>query len=724
MATVIFKPTEACNARCIYCDVVHKKPRSPATMPLRTLELFFERVNEFLAEKPLEHMEIVWHGGEPLLLGRDYFMKAIHFQRTHCAGTSDRIHHNIQSNLTLFSKEYADIFRSLGVRSLGTSYDPMPGVRGLGSKRDTNAYNRKFLDAIALAEEEGFNWGLIYVVTKLSLPRPLEIFHFLSNLSRKGAFTFNPVLLYGNDERKIGHLRITPEEYASFLGEIFPVWWRDREYFCQIDPFHTLTQTLLDDRRALMCADSGTCARSHLNVSSDGGISQCGRAADWGLLDYGSIFDKSFSRVFADPQKELLLERNTILPQTDCSGCRFWDICHGGCPLDSWSATGSFFHKSEWCLAKKSFIEKYFEPTVGAAAGATEHLQTQQPCAPVDKHSDTELLRSAEHSDTASLHDARHPDTACLQGAKQSDTVRPHGAKHSDTARPHVPDHRESVDYTWINPIGGLGDTLMISGVLKLVSEKDPSRKFNLVARTKYGPLLEGHPAIERIGHPRPGARFLSTNYWDEEDYGRPGSRAFQLLARMFGLEPPIEERLYVPGEFSVDPVLLRAIPWKRRNILFCQGSDSPRKQMPIEKWEKLAGLPAGRKIGIVQAGNRNDVYIRGTYSLLGLTSPRHLISMLDRFDAVVTGDNFIMHAAHLRGVPAVVLWGPTDHRVYGYSGHIHHQAEIKCGQPGGCIGPGAGDVYRTRCPEGVAHCMNTFDPEIIFNSIADLLKR
>ncbi|HIJ68919.1 MAG TPA: radical SAM protein, partial [Deltaproteobacteria bacterium] len=69
MATVIFKATEACNARCIYCDVVHKKPRNPVTMPLETLELFFSRINEFLTEKPQEKLDLVWHGGEPLLLG-------------------------------------------------------------------------------------------------------------------------------------------------------------------------------------------------------------------------------------------------------------------------------------------------------------------------------------------------------------------------------------------------------------------------------------------------------------------------------------------------------------------------------------------------------------------------------------------------------------------------------------------------------------------------------
>ncbi|MFZ2446697.1 MAG: radical SAM protein [Syntrophobacteraceae bacterium] len=682
MATVIFKPTEACNSRCIYCDVVHKKPRTPVTMPLETLELFFSRINEFLIERPDEYMEIIWHGGEPLLLGPDYLRRAIDFQRTRCAGTSNRIHHNIQSNLTLFSRDYAEIFKALGVKTIGTSYDPITGVRGLGSRRDTESYNRRFLDAIALAEEEGFNWGLIYVVTRLALPRPLEIFHFLNNLSPKGAFMFNPVLLYGNDERKIGHLRISPEEYADFLGAIFPVWWRDRENYCQVDPFYTLSRTLLEDSRNLLCADSGACAHSHLNLSSDGRMSQCGRAADWGLLDYGSIFEKTFSEVFADPQREIFLKRNEILPESDCKGCRFWEICHGGCPLDSWSATGSFLHKSEWCLAKKTFIEKYLEPTAGVHTAA--HIPGTTPAPPP---AGRPVLPAPSRSKTAAKNE------------------------HSE-------------DFPWINPIGGLGDTLMISGVLKLVFDADPSRKFNLVERTKYGPLLEGHPAIARIGHPHPGARFISTNYWDEKEYGLPGARAFQVLAGVFGLEPPVVERLYVPWELRDNPVIMAAIPWRKKNVLICQSSDSPRKRMPLEKWEALVRMLLDKKLGVVQAGKMNDGYIRGAYSLLGLTSPRRLVSILRHFDAVVTADNFIMHAAHLCAVPAVVLWGPTDHRVYGYAGQAHLRATPACASPGGCIGPGKGNVYQTGCPEGPAHCMNTLEIQTVFDSVVGLLRK
>ncbi len=678
MATVIFKPTEACNARCIYCDVVHKKPRGPVTMPLETLELFFSRVNEFLLERPHEPLEIIWHGGEPLLLGPDYFARALAFQQKHCAATADRIHHSIQSNLTLFRREFTEILKALGINTLGTSYDPIGNIRGLGRSRDWRTYNQKFMDAIALIEAEGFNWGVIYVVTKLSLAKPLEIFQFLANLTPKGSFMFNPVLIY---DRRFEHLKVTPEEYADFLGAILPTWWAHQAELPQVQPFESLAGNLLEESRLLMCSDSGECAYNHINLLPDGSLSHCGRSADWGLLDYGSIFEKSFSQVLADPQRDLLRQRNTILPETDCQGCRFWPICHGGCPLDAWSGSGSFHHKSEWCHGKKDFIEKYFEPLVNAdsATGAGSRPELSQPSPP-----------------------------------KRARTGKGQPA----------PEPEENGEPPWINPIGGLGDTLMISGVLKQVSDQDASRKFNLVARTKYPPFLEGHPAIAHIGHPPPGARLISTNYWHHQDYQLSGHRAYQVLARIFGLKTPVAETLYVPWEIQDDPVLLGLIPWKKRNVLICQSSDSPRKQMGMARWELLVERLNRERIGVVQAGRLRDGYVRGAYSLLGLTTPRQLIAILRHFDAVVTADNFIMHAAHLTGTPAVVLWGPTDHSVYGYAGQIHLQAQADCEYPGGCLGPENGNLYQIDCPRGAAHCVDTLPLATIYSAVRTLLKK
>ncbi len=678
MATVIFKATTACNSRCAYCDGVREGKRSPRPLPLEMLEKFFFRVNEFLMARPEETMEIIWHGGEPLLLGPKYYEEALRFQQKHCAQSRSRIRHCIQSNLTLLKPEMLPPLKELGITSFGSSYEMIPNVRGLGPGRDSLAYNRRFLDAVALLEKEGFSWGIIYVVTRPALDRPLEVFQHLANLIPKGAFGFNQVLLYGRD---LDYLKITPEEFADFLGAIFPEWWKRREELPQVHPFDSIVDGLLGQATRFTCCDSGICARTHFSVLPDGAISHCGRSADWDLLEYGSIMDRSLMEVFDDPQRKVLLQRDTVLPETDCKDCRFWQMCHGGCPLDAWSVSGSFLHKSEWCMEKKRFIEKYVDPVLNAE---------KQSCKGQDK---TSAIPPAGHL----------------------------AARAGDDRNGSAPRNGEA---TWIDPYGGLGDTLMLSGVLKQAYDKDPSLRFNLVDRTKYRAILEGHPAIASIGYPPQGARLLRTDYWSRDEFRVEHQRAYQVLAGIFDVQTPAEETLYVPWKMEEMTVLTDVIPWKSSNILISHSSVSPRKEMPLKLWEQVVERLGQQDILCVQATMMHDRYIRGAYSLLGLLNPRQLISILHRFDAVLTSDSLLMHAAHLCGIPAVVVWGPTDHCVYGYAEQVHLQAKPECEFPAGCLSPDNPDAYTKCCPHDDAHCMNSHSAEAICGAVLKMLNK
>jgi ADP-heptose:LPS heptosyltransferase len=128
----------------------------------------------------------------------------------------------------------------------------------------------------------------------------------------------------------------------------------------------------------------------------------------------------------------------------------------------------------------------------------------------------------------------------------------------------------------------------MVSSILRQVLERFPERRYNLVDRTSYRAILEGHPAIDSIGHPPRGAKTISTRYWLREEFNRPGARAYQTLARIFGLDLPVEERLYVPWEPEECPLLLDGLPPGRPRVLICPTSRSPRKELPLAKWEAL----------------------------------------------------------------------------------------------------------------------------------------
>lgn len=359
MPTIIFKGTEACNSNCIYCDVVARK--KPITITTELLDLSFERIDEYLRERTNENMEIVWHGGEPLLSGLSFFENVIEYQNKHCKYTSNRVKHAIQSNLTLMDYKYIKILNRLNIKIIGTSYDPHEGVRGFGRNRDSKSYLKLFFKGVNILQQYKIEWGFIYVVTKRDLNIPLDIFYLLSNLKLNGGFSFHPVLLYEN--RDNNDILITPIEYAEFLGEIFKVWWKNRERYPGVDPFRSLLDRYTNSPEGnITCNDSGACAYSHIYIGPTGELSHCGRSADWNVITYGNIKGKSLIEAFQDPIREQIANRKEILPQNECRNCEYWKICNGGCPMDSWNIHKSFEHKTNWCSVNKVFLRKYFEP--------------------------------------------------------------------------------------------------------------------------------------------------------------------------------------------------------------------------------------------------------------------------------------------------------------------------------------------------------------------------
>jgi ADP-heptose:LPS heptosyltransferase len=291
------------------------------------------------------------------------------------------------------------------------------------------------------------------------------------------------------------------------------------------------------------------------------------------------------------------------------------------------------------------------------------------------------------------------------------DTVHP-GAKHPVG--------------TWIDPTGGLGDMLMVSGALKLAYDRNPETRFGMVRRAIYADFFTGHPAIAEYGLAAPpGAHIISTDYWAKEPLGPGNQRPFQILARLFGVPTPVDETLFLSEnrEDGSEGVLKRFLPDFKNMIVMAPASDSPRKTMPMDVWEQTVGFLKAAGYSVVQVGRSREPYVRGALSMLGLTTPRQAISLAAKARAVLTVDNFIMHAAHLKKAPTVVLWGPTDAAMYGYPGQRHLSAPADwCGGRNACLGPDHPANYRKPCTLDKGCCMRYFSAEEICASIQSIL--
>jgi len=360
MVTIIFKAVEKCNSNCMYCGVIKKQQN--VIMKYDLLKAVLQKINDYLLKYAEEEITILWHGGEVCLLGSTYFLKTIEYLEKFCKTTKNRIKHLVQSNLTLINQAIIDAFKTLGIKNSGTSYEFMPHIRGFGKKRDSMEYNKKFFEGVNLLEKNGLSWGAIYVVHKQSLENPMEVFHTLSNLNVASGPKFNKIYIYEEDKY---NLSITGREYADFLGAIFPYWWKHRNRYPYIAPFSEIYDSYIYKTPRVCCELSGNCSHSWLYIGPTGKVSQCGRVGEFGTLPYGDIQNQTFEEVMNHPLRNDIKNRVTFLKNTECEDCRFWIVCHGGCPLDAILTNGNMNTKAPHCDWIKPFLTEYFEPITG-----------------------------------------------------------------------------------------------------------------------------------------------------------------------------------------------------------------------------------------------------------------------------------------------------------------------------------------------------------------------
>lgn len=370
--TVIIKPTNRCNANCLYCSAWHPVEKGQThTMDLETLETLFERIDDWVIHsKQPKGIKFIWHGGEPTLMPVDFFYRVIALQeeleKKH--GSRLRMENNIQTNLLFLETEKLEMLKVLlarngnGKRStIGTSFEPLPGIRVL--KR--GSYIREWERSIALLKENDLPFGIVYVVHKRSIQDIDRVVEVFSEKFPGTGIRFNPLYQEGKAaESGCESLYITPLEWGDFLVRLYRIWERlDKKPGWQplkeVDDFH-------HKKKSRVCCDhAGRCAMTHLGIDTDGGVYSCGRGIDRKYKSFGNIREKKISEILKSPSRMEMLNRSAFLENTFCKECKWWRYCHGGCPMDAAIANeNDIFKRSNFCVSRNRFLNTIYKEPV------------------------------------------------------------------------------------------------------------------------------------------------------------------------------------------------------------------------------------------------------------------------------------------------------------------------------------------------------------------------
>jgi len=318
---VIIKPTSRCNAACAYCSNARHAP----TLDM-TVELYGKIARAVSAEakrRGTGQVCILWHGGEPLLMGKEFFRQVLE-------GTPSvdgiRLNHAIQTNLLLFDEDWASLFREHAV-PVSTSVDPFDD--GLRIMADGTPQFGMWMERFRIAAEGKLRLGAVFTATKAHKGKAVEVYWFLRNLSVLVPTGFgtrvNAVYPEGAAaESSYGNL-LTAEEHLRFFSDLAAAWDGDGRSF-PLSPFSELAS-----HAPLACEQDGQCWENFIGIDGQGRISACGRMLDvgvfWGELGEDGLGSVVTSEICGRPGK-----RNDALSSGACAACIAWDICHGGCP--------------------------------------------------------------------------------------------------------------------------------------------------------------------------------------------------------------------------------------------------------------------------------------------------------------------------------------------------------------------------------------------------------
>jgi len=353
---IIIKPTNSCNANCVYCSA-HDTDPNQGTIPLETVETTFSKFAEYLQEHPDDGVVWTWHGGEPLLAGKKFFRSVLTLQEQYFPDNGNRVRNLIQTNLTLLDEEWVDIlFELCGTSGIGTSYDPIPGIRPL---KNNKSYEKTWNYAVKMLEKRRMRFGIGYVVHSEALGRERELYNYFTNFDRNISVRFNPLYEMGRGSQDVSvPYRVNPIEYGKFLIRMFDCWESGGRAH-KILPISEWVDHIEGKKLRLTCESSGRCSETHIGIGPDGRVFCCGRGHDAHAVYYGDIKSDTINAIMERRNESEITSRFETLRNSECRDCDLWQWCHGGCPIDGLAHSGDVRSKTHWCESRKIFARHY-----------------------------------------------------------------------------------------------------------------------------------------------------------------------------------------------------------------------------------------------------------------------------------------------------------------------------------------------------------------------------
>lgn len=348
ISSIVLKLASRCNLNCSYCYIYNHEDRSYRRRPKFIRDEIYDatlaRIREYCERRGSHAMSVVFHGGEPTLIGPDRFAELAMRARSYLDDRLRRL--SMQTNGTLLDDRWIEVIRRTGT-SVGVSLDGPPEIhdsarvdhRGRGSYEAT-------MRGIQLLGDAGMTPRILSVV--LPGQSGADVYRHFRGEGIKWMTFLLPDVSHDNKERLYG--RYGPTPVADFLIPIFDAWFDEDDPGVVIGIFHDLLKRMLGGPGDTDCF--GNPLMTYLIVETDGAIEAldalrvCGEGvANSGLNVLTDGFDDLHRGM---PLLHRAVHEGFPLPAA-CRGCEFRAVCGGGFLPHRYSRTRGFDNPSVWC---------------------------------------------------------------------------------------------------------------------------------------------------------------------------------------------------------------------------------------------------------------------------------------------------------------------------------------------------------------------------------------
>jgi uncharacterized protein len=346
---ILAKPTgPLCNLDCKYCFYTEKEALFPKNTTFQMTDIVLETyIKKYIASQKAPEIMFAWQGGEPTLMGLDFFKKVVSLQDKYANGK--KIANTFQTNGTLLNDEWCEFF-AVNKFLVGLSLDGPEYIHDAyrvdrGGKLTFN----QVMKGLSLLKKHGVEFNILACVTKQASYKPLEIYNFFKEQDIK-FIQFIPIVereankstlelalrhatppsLHKEESQKI----VTPwtverAAYGSFLIEIFDEWIQKDIGLVYIMNFEWALAAWLGIPSPV-CIFSEECGRA-VAMEYNGDVYACDHYV-YPEYQLGNITTESLENMI-NSQFQLAFgkKKENTLPNI-CKNCEVRFACHGECP--------------------------------------------------------------------------------------------------------------------------------------------------------------------------------------------------------------------------------------------------------------------------------------------------------------------------------------------------------------------------------------------------------